>query len=80
MRRYRLPRFVIRPKIVRPSVLNCRGTSLLAQDHLTGPVEPNQVERVLPDVDADNRAVFKASFLLRTHGCFSFDADDPGSG
>ena len=53
---------------------------LLAQNRLTGAVEPDQVERILADVDADNREVFKASCLLRTHGCFSFDADDPGSG
>jgi len=41
---------------------------LLAQDHLVGAIESDQVKRILPNVDADHGKVFKASCLLCTHG------------
>ncbi|MEI4233130.1 hypothetical protein V8324_09470 [Roseovarius sp. D22-M7] len=48
-----------------------QALDLLADDQLAGAVEPDQVKRVLPDVDPDNGKVLDASCLLCTHGCFS---------
>jgi hypothetical protein len=44
---------------------------LLAHDQLATAIKPDQMKRVLPDVDTDDGKVFEASCLLCTHGCFS---------
>jgi hypothetical protein len=48
-----------------------QALDLLAHDQLAGPVKPDQVKRILPEVDPDDGKIFQASCLLCTHGCFS---------
>ena len=46
-------------------------TSMLVHNQLAGAVEPDQMKRVLANIDTDDGKVFEASCLLCTHGYFS---------
>ena len=51
--------------------IQSQALDLLAYNQLAGPAEPDQVKRILSDVDSDDGELLDTFYLLCTHGCFS---------